>query len=392
MDPLWLLLLLPVAAASGWYAARREPASVRGDQSEFNLPSAYFKGLNFLLNEQPDKAIEVFIKVLEVDSETVEMHLTLGNLFRRRGEIERATRIHQNLIARPNLSKSQRLHALYELAQDYFKAGLFDRAESLFQELSDVPPHAQQALRYLVQIYEREKEWQNAINVMHQLADRTADDKSKIVAHYYCELAQEELDHGHYQKAKGLIERALNEDPHCVRATIQLGDAAYHDDDFRRAIKYWRRVVEYDPRFLGEVIDKIVDGYRRLEDVEGLRAFLNEALDQAEGPSVLLALVDEIERRNGRKDAVLFLSDRLQKHPSVYGLRRLLELQNGAGNDNEQMRAVQILLASLIDAEGVYRCRQCGFTGRSLHWQCPGCKGWDTNEPIKEEHVVQAAN
>ena len=392
MDPLWLLLLLPLAVLSGWYAARRDSVPVRDGQSEFNLPSAYFKGLNFLLNEQPDKAIEVFIKVLELDSETVEMHLTLGNLFRRRGEVERATRIHQNLIARSNLSKSQRLHALYELGQDYFKAGLFDRAESLFQELSDVPQHAQQALHYLAQIYEREKEWKNAINVMHRLADITKEDKSKVVAHYFCELAQEKLDSNNYEDAKNLIHRALKEDPHCIRATIQLGDTSFHEEEYRHAIECWRKVIEYDPRFLGEVIDNIVDGYHRLEDEVGLMQFLTQTLDKAEGPSVLLALVDEISLRHGRDKAADFLEERLQNHPSVYGLRRLLELQNGANSENSQMRAVQILLSSLIDAEGVYRCRQCGFTGRSLHWQCPGCKGWDTNEPIKEEHVVQAAN
>jgi len=150
--------------------------------------------------------------------------------------------------------------------------------------------------------------------------------------------------------------------------------------------------VEYDPRFLGEVIDNIVDGYHRLDDEAGLLEFLNETLNQAEGPSVLLALVDEIMRRQGEAEAAQFLDERLQKYPSVYGLRRLLELRNGAGKENGEMRAVHLLLSSLIDAEGVYRCRQCGFTGRSLHWQCPGCKGWDTNEPIKEEHVVQAAN
>jgi len=391
MDPLWLLLFLPLAAFSGWYAARRDQPAKKPGTSEFNFPSAYFKGLNFLLNEQPDKAIEIFIKMLEVDSETVEMHLTLGNLFRRRGEIERATRVHQNLIARQNLSKNQRLHALYELAQDYFKAGLFDRAESLFQELSDVPLHAEQALRYLVQIYEREKEWRNAVTIMRRLAEFTKKDKSTIIAHYYCEMAQEELAHGNYAEAKQLNEQALVEDPHCIRATIQLGYVSYHEEDYRKAIEHWRKVGQYDSRFLGEVVDKIVDAYHRLDDDAGLQEFLLGALESFDGHSILMALVDEIVRREGIDAAIKFLHDWLQAHPSVQGLRRLLELQNGSAVSSEEMRPVQLLLESLVDGEAVYRCRQCGFTGRSLHWQCPGCERWNTNEPVEEEHVLQAA-
>ncbi|HSH40689.1 MAG TPA: tetratricopeptide repeat protein, partial [Arenicellales bacterium] len=164
-DAAWLLLLLPAAAGTGWYLGRREQKSAPA----INLPSAYFQGLNFLLNEQPDKAIEVFLKVLEVDSETVEMHLALGNLFRRRGEIERATRIHQNLIARPNLEEHHRLQALFQLAQDYLRAGLLDRAESLLLELSDVDRHAESALRLLKDIYEQESEWEKAVDVLRRL-------------------------------------------------------------------------------------------------------------------------------------------------------------------------------------------------------------------------------
>src|SRR3972149_1945846 len=184
-DLLWLLL--PLAAASGWFVARLEQK--RRVQKSLDLPSAYFTGLNFLLNEQPDKAIEVFIRVLEVNSDTVETHLALGNLFRRRGEVERAIRIHQNLIARPTLDKEQRSHALMELGQDYFKAGLFDRAENLFLELAEIQAHSEQALKLLLHIYQQEKEWEKAIDVTRKLAPITGKIMDENIAHFYCELA-----------------------------------------------------------------------------------------------------------------------------------------------------------------------------------------------------------
>lgn len=395
MDPLWLLLLLPLAVASGWYAARREMAKRPADAA-FNLPSAYFKGLNFLLNEQPDKAIEVFIKVLEVDSETVEMHLTLGNLFRRRGELERATRIHQNIIARPNLSDSQRLQALFELAQDYFKAGLFDRAESLFLELADVPPHAEQALRYLAQLYEQEKEWENAISVMRKLQRYSEKDISPIVAQYYCELAEISLEKQEYDLARQQIGSALDVDPNSTRATIQLGNLEFELGNFASAINTWRKMEDQDPRYLGEVIDKIVVSYHTIEDEEGLWVFLSKALNDYGGPKLLKAQVEEIELREGRSKAVDFLTNWLRKNPSLHGLRNLVSLKEGditsPDSSNGDLEPLQALLVDLFDVDDLYRCRQCGFTGRTLHWQCPGCKGWYMQAPIPDEALLRQTN
>ena len=394
MDPLWLLLLLPLAVASGWYASRREMAK-RSKDAAFNLPSAYFKGLNFLLNEQPDKAIEVFLKVLEVDSETVEMHLTLGNLFRRRGELERATRIHQNIIARPNLSDSQRLQALFELAQDYFKAGLFDRAESLFLELADVPNHAEHALRYLSQLYEQEKEWENAISATQRLQKYSEKDISPIIAQYYCELADIAVEKQDYRQARIYVNSALDVDPNSTRATIQLGNLEFEMGDYPNAIKVWSRIEEQDPRYLGEVIDKIVVAYRKIKDDDGLWEFLSKALDDYGGPKLLSAQVEEIEHRKGRNEAVNFLTDWLRKHPSLHGLRSLVNLKQNdleSSSSGTDLEPLQALLVNLFDTDGLYRCRQCGFTGRTLHWQCPGCKGWYMQAPITNENLLRQSN
>ena len=218
MDPLWLLLLLPLAAASGWVTAKRERAR---PPRRRDLPEAYFKGLSLLLNEQPDKALQVFMEATEMDGETVEMHLALGNLYRRRGEIERATQIHRNLANRAGLDDELRQLALFELAQDYFKAGLFDRAETLFQDLREAPEHRESACRFLLQIYDQEKEWCDAIAVAEDLARISGEDWSESQAQYCCELVERSLADGKHAPAERQLEAAFQYDPHCVRAVIQ---------------------------------------------------------------------------------------------------------------------------------------------------------------------------
>lgn len=381
IDTVWLLLLLPLAAASGWWLARRESKTSQPPRS--SLPSAYFKGLSFVLNEQPDKAIEVLIKALEVDSETVETHLALGSLFRRRGEVERATRIHQNLIARPDLDKTQRAQALFELAQDYLKAGLFDRAENLFLELSEVRQHSEHALRALVRIYQQEKEWENAIAASRRLARVTGTRRDDVVAQYYCELAGQADRAGEPARAETMARKALEVDRRCVRATLFLGRLRARAGKHREAIRLWRQVEAQDPQYIGEVLPWIAESYQALGDEQGLRAFLEGALHRHGGVSLMLALADVIERREGVRRAQQFVIDRLRRHPSVHGLYRLIELKlaeadEGSRRDLELLRA---MIGRLLETRQGYVCQQCGFSAKAMHWQCPGCKGWNTVKP-----------
>src|SRR5918994_2624394 len=188
----WWLLALPLFFALGWFAARIDIRQIVSESRV--LPKSYFKGLNFLLNEQPDKAIEAFIEVVKVDPQTVELHFALGSLFRRRGELERAIRMHQNLVERPDLQQDQKLAALFELAQDYLKAGLLDRAEELFLKLEGTP-HTEPALKFLLEIYQQERDWQKAIGIAHKLESITGQSHQKEIANFYCELASTELAH-----------------------------------------------------------------------------------------------------------------------------------------------------------------------------------------------------
>jgi lipopolysaccharide biosynthesis regulator YciM len=381
-DLLWLLL--PLAAASGWFAARFEHK--RHERDSFDLPSAYIKGLNFLLNEQPDKAIEVFIRVLEVNTETVETHLALGNLFRRRGEVERAIRIHQNLIARPTLDKEQRSHALLELGQDYLKAGLLDRAENLFLELAEIRAHSEQALRPLLHIYQQEKEWEKAISVTRKLARLSDKDMNDVISHYYCELADQAYAKKNHGLARDHLKQALSADKNCVRASMLQGDIHAEEGRYADAIKAWRRIEEQDVHYLGEVAGHIADAFRRLGDEQGLYDYFRTALQRHGGISLALTFAEIIRDRDGAVAAEKFVVDWLRRRPNVHGLHELiaLNLTEAKGTARDDLLLLKGIIEELRAQHLGYACVECGFKGKSLHWLCPGCNRWNTIKPVQE--------
>lgn len=380
-----LWLLLPLAFLSGWIVARYDGR--RQTAKSFDLPSAYFRGLNFLLNEQPDKAIEIFIQVLEVNSETVETHLALGNLFRRRGEVERAIRIHQNLIARPTLDREQRTYALLELGQDYFKAGLFDRAENLFLELAEVRAHSEQALRLLLSIYQQEKEWEKAIQISQKLARVSGKRTDDVIAQYYCELAEQAFAKGNYSVARDFLRQALSADAGCVRASIVLGDVNAEEGRYREAIEAWQRVENQDAHYFGEVAHRIAEAYRHLNDEQGLYQFFSAALQRHAAVSLVLTFADIIKQRDGVKAAEKFIVDALRRHPNVHGLHRLLELNldQAEGSAKKDLQLLKGIIEELRQQHQGYACQQCGFKGRTLHWLCPSCSRWNSIKPVVEE-------
>lgn len=373
-DLVWLLL--PVAFVSGWYVARLDQRRTHTAP----LPPDYFRGVNYLLNEQPDKAIETFTRMLEVNTETVETHLALGSLFRRRGEVERAIRIHQNLIARPTLDNIQRSEALSELAQDYLKAGLLDRAETLFLELAEIPVYAEQALRSLMSIYEQEKDWDKAIAAGHRLAQTAGQELEPVLAQYYCELGEAALHAGDAILAHERATQALDIDARCARANFLLGNIAVARGNERAAITVWQKIEKQDAALLDEVIDDIVAAFRRLHEESELRTYLQEVSGRQPGMRTLLVLSELIRIEEGRMAAQVFIAEHLRQQPSIPGLKCLMDLQ--IAQDAMASPMTLDLIKGVLDLisaqqEG-YQCRQCGFRGQVLHWQCPACHEWNT--------------
>jgi lipopolysaccharide biosynthesis regulator YciM len=380
-DLLWLLL--PLAAASGWYAARREQRRSRSTPAQ-RFSSDYFRGVNFLLNEQPDKAIEVFTQMVEVNTETVETHLALGSLFRRRGEVERAIRIHQNLIARPSLDAPQRALALCELALDYQKAGLLDRAENLFLELTEVGEHAEQALRSLMHIYEQEKEWEKAVATGRRLAERFGRPLAPVLAQYHCEMAERKIQYGETEQAKRLLHDAVKLDPRCARASLILGRMAASAGQYREAIAIWQRIEDQDPTLLGDIIYDLTEAFRALNDEPGLRRYLEQLALAHTSPRLFQALSRLVDTHDGSDAALSLVAERVRQHPSLQGLSELLGLlgRNEGAEPRREIDLVREVLARLAGRESGYLCQQCGFQGQALHWQCPACYEWLTMKPI----------
>jgi len=386
-DWLWFLVpvaLLPVAAASGWLVAHR--ARRRETPNGANgLRPDYFRGINYLLNEQPDKAIEAFIRVLEVDSETVETHLALGNLYRRRGEVDRAIRIHQNLIARPSLSLQQRHEALLELGQDYMSAGLLDRAENLFQELCETESFKVPAWKQIVSIYEQEKDWEGAIRAARELEAVSGDKQAKVIAHYYCERALIAETDELLSDALQAIRLALAADPGCVRASLLEAQLHIGNGDYEAALSACKRVEAQDASFLPEIIGHVTLCFRELRRTSELVAYLESLVEKFDVVAATLSLADLKRDQLGVAEAARFVGEDLRTRPSVRGFDYLLklELESRDVDGREQIETMRNLTEHLIKNRVEYQCGHCGFPAKSLHWQCPACKHWSTIKPIQ---------
>ena len=382
----WMYLLaalLPVAAASGWYMARRTP-SPRGMREADGIRSDYFRGINYLLNEQPDKAIEVFIRVLEVDSETVETHLALGNLYRRRGEVDRAIRIHQNLIARPTLDVRQRNEALLELAQDYMSAGLLDRAENLFQELCETESFRTQALSQMLDIYEQESDWDKAIDTARKLGKVIGQDQAGVIAHYHCEKAELASRHGDISTAMAAIRLATDIDPDCVRASLLQARMHVDSGSYADALTAFRCVENQDTNFLPEIIEELSECYRQLDKTVELEPYLQRLTEEHDVVSATLNLAELKRDKEGAAAAARFVGEELRARPSVRGLDYVLRLVLQSSDPVRiELETIQALTEKLIEHRVEYKCGHCGFPAKSLHWKCPACKHWSTIKPMQ---------
>ncbi|MES2534432.1 MAG: lipopolysaccharide assembly protein LapB [Pseudomonadota bacterium] len=383
----WWLLGIPVFFGLGWIAARVDIRQLVSESR--SLPLGYFKGLNFLLNEQPDKAIDAFIEIVKLDPETVELHFALGNLFRRRGETERAIRVHQNLLARPDLPVEHQVHAQYELGQDYLKAGLLDRAEETFNLLVDTT-YSAQARRALLEIYQREKEWTRAIDAARALQESGAGGRQKEIAQFYCELAQDELVHTHPDAALQMLEKALAADRKNVRATMLIGDAYLAKGDIEAALLAWRRVEQQSVPHVALVAQRLMDGYRAVGRSQEGANLLKSYLAEASSVDLLEVVFKAVLELDGDDAANQLVGDELRRTPTLLGLDKLLEarLTNAAPEVRPELSLVKDLVHGYAQKLARYQCSHCGFKARQFYWQCPGCSLWETYPPRRTEELT----
>jgi lipopolysaccharide biosynthesis regulator YciM len=380
----WWLLALPLFFALGWMAARIDIKQLVTESRA--LPVSYFKGLNFLMNEQPDKAIEAFIEVVKVDPQTVELHFALGSLFRRRGEVERAIRMHQNLVERTDLVEEQKLAALFELAQDYLKAGLLDRAEELFLKLEGTP-HAEPALKFLLEIYQQEKDWQKAIGAAQKLESVTGRSHQKEIANFYCELGSIETMHSRPLAAKPHLEAALAHHRLCVRANILLGDLELGVGNTAAAIEAWQRIESQNPAYLSLVAERIYNGYKAQGRAEEGLNLLRGFLEKYPSLDALNVVFQATLEQHGAEPAYRLVRDELRRMPTLLGLDKLLEAQllDAPIERRRDLELIRTLVNQHTQGLAMYKCDNCGFRARQYYWHCPACASWETYSPRRTE-------
>ncbi|GAB3626336.1 N-acetylglucosaminyl transferase [Pandoraea terrae] len=381
----WWLLAIPVIFGMGWAAARFDLRSLLSESS--NLPRSYFRGLNFLLNEQPDKAIDAFIEVAKLDPETTELHFALGSLFRRRGETERAIRVHQNLLSRDDLPQADQEHALFELGHDFLKAGLLDRAEDTFGRLQ-TGSYAKAAQHSVLTIYQIEKEWQKALVAAEQIAEQDPSvSYQKEIAQFHCELAQEAMQRKDMPAVAGELDAALRANPANVRATLLRGDLLLAAGDAQGALRALRDIEQQNPIYLGLAAKRLMRAYEALGRAPEGVALLRDALFKNPSDDLLEIVYEKTLALEGAGAALALMRESMQRAPSAQGMTKLLEARAAAADG--QTQADLQLMAKLVQQRTKslprYVCDQCGFRARLFYWQCPGCTGWETYTPRRAD-------
>lgn len=379
----WILLGLPVAFVLGWLASRWDLRQVRADNRQ--APKAYFKGLNFLLNEQQDKAIDAFIEAVQNDPDTTELHFALGNLFRRRGEYNRAVRVHEHLLSRADLSRPDRDRAQHALAQDFLKAGLLDRAEEALHRL-DGTQYEGEARLALLAIYERSRDWAQAAAIVRKMQAAGQGDFSTRLAHYLCEDAQAQVAHGQLDKAFSQLQQALETAPQAPRPRLELAQLQHRQGESRDAFASLKALAQNSPSALPLAANLLVEVAETTGLVSEARSLLLKHYEQAPSLDLLQALVT-LDQKSGDDAAPgrLRLVQHLEHEPSLVAAAQWLE---GETLTEEQYHGtVQKALNHATKPLTRYRCAACGFEARTHFWHCPGCQSWDSYPARRVEEL-----
>ncbi len=381
-----LLLLIFVSIFIGFllgrwlffYKKKRDLSSKEGFSKE------YFVGLNYLLNEQTDEAIDTFIKALELSSDNIETYIVIGRLFRRRGEIQKAIQAHQDILARPSLTREQSLQVQLELAHDYLKAGLLDRAEALLIDLSSTDwQNSSEAVESLLSVYEQEKEWKKAIQIMDGLPFLSTKLSVKA-SHYYAELASIYIKKKDFMNARQFTCKAMMLDRQGVRSILQMGLLEYTLGNYREAIKYLQKIVHKNPVFVTESICLLEKCYDKLPSKRSFTTYLSYCLKHYPTMAVVKVAARQISLSQNEAEASRFVESKINERPSLKGLDFLIDylLHDASDNELQRLNLLKNIVKKLLTGRPEYLCSNCGFKGEELHWRCPRCHVWGMIEPI----------
>ncbi len=356
-------------------------------QQEANrLSREYVAGVNFLLSNQQDKAVDLFLEMLKEDSGTVEAHLTLGNLFRSRGEVDRAIRIHQALMESASLSYEQRLLAVQQLGRDYMAAGLYDRAEDMFKQLTDETDFRVGALQQLLLIHQATSDWQQAIEVAERLVKLGKEKQKGEIAHFYCELALQAMSSDDLDRAMSLLKKGESADRNSARISIMMGRILMEKGDYAKAVGHLQRVLDQDKELVSETLGMLETCFQQLNQPDAWSEFLHRCVEENTGAAAELYLSDILEQQQGPEAAQNYISRQLQRHPTMRVFHRLMDLNLHEAEDGRAKESLMVLrdmVGEQIRTKPRYRCQKCGFTAHALYWHCPSCRTWSSVKPIR---------
>ena len=384
----WWLIVLPLFFTLGWLAARVDIRQLLSEST--TLPATYFKGLNFLIDDQHDKAVEAFSEAISINSDSLELHFALGSLFRRTGETDRAINMHLNMLDKKVLTANQKNAVKAELAQDYLKAGLFDRAEELFIGLDD-NRYRQPALNALLEIYGREREWAKAVTTATELERLSGITFRVEIAQYYCELAMNDMIAHNPNNARTQLDLALNANKNCIRASVLLGDLEAEAGAHKMAISFWKRIEYQQPQYLGLIAKKMLKSYRADNDLKAGLEQLNAYLETYQLVAIMSVLYEATLAEEGADQAAKLARNELIRQPSLTTLDQLLQARAMANDVNDQdIQLMQQTVRNAIGYRVAYHCNKCGFRAKQYHWQCPACNAWETLPAEPSETFARA--
>lgn len=379
----WLFLLLPVVYLFGWLKGRSHSTDKERDSSH-TLSSDYFKGLNYLLSDQQDRALPVFLKLVQIDNETIDTHLALATIYRRSGNYDKAIEIHQNLIAKPSLSPKYRSKALLELGRDYLTAGLFDRAEGLFNDVIKSGFYDKDARQYKLTIFQQEKEWLEAISEAKTLIQQGDSSLKPLIAQFYCELSKQFFLKGNLKQAELAVKNALAYNSDCIRALIARIRNAVSSKKYKDAVKYIKQIQQTDSDYFLSVLSYCVESYRELGKVDELIDYLRSVEKQNVNLSLMEVIASLMTENQSDEAAQNYLQQQLSIAPSMNGLASFINLMNKQGNYtcNTHFQEIQKVIESMKKKQDQYHCNKCGYTSGTLNWQCPSCHVWGEIKPV----------
>lgn len=380
-----LFLLLPVAMAYGWYMGRNSIKQNNQIEKQ-DLSIKYSTGLNYLLSNQQDKAIDYLLDTLKVEDDTVEAHFAMANLFRRRGELDRALKVHEHLVRQAHLPTKDKHQAIFELGKDFLSAGLYDRAEAMFNKLLKSKTYGLKSINNLLKIYQSTKDWQLGIGLKKPIIK--AKDKKTLhtLANFYCELATTALNRDEFIEVIELLEQALELDPKSCRANWLMAKIYENHQQFEQACQCYQSIYQQDKEFFPDVINNMHHCYSEIEAEDEFFVFIRKVYEETGSTTALLKYLEHIERKHGVNKAIEFILSALKRRPTIKGFKHFIKMQM-AGSDKESngesLDVIKELVTAYLSMKPRYSCRTCGFNSSTHDWSCPSCHDWEQLKPVR---------